>query len=57
MLTEQKIQQSELYERSRNYWLSRLDSLFPAPDLPLDKRPKSFPFAATTVAGSRTPLF
>ncbi|MEY2832062.1 MAG: hypothetical protein RLZZ574_1320, partial [Cyanobacteriota bacterium] len=39
VLTEQKIQQSELYERSRDYWLSRLDSLFPAPDLPLDKRP------------------
>ncbi|MEM7592627.1 MAG: condensation domain-containing protein [Cyanobacteria bacterium P01_A01_bin.83] len=34
VLTEQKIQQTELYERSQNYWLSRLDSLPPAPDLP-----------------------
>lgn len=39
VLTEQKIQQTELYERSQNYWLSRLDSLPPAPDLPLAKRP------------------
>lgn len=39
VLTEQKIQQTELYERSQNYWLSRLDSLPPAPDLPLSKRP------------------
>jgi len=39
ILTEQKIQQTQLYERSRNYWLGRLDSLPPAPDLPLEKRP------------------
>ncbi len=39
VLTEQKIQQTELYKRSRDYWLSRLDSLPPAPDLPLAKRP------------------
>lgn len=39
VLTEQKIQKTELYERSRNYWLGRLNSLFPAPDLPLEKRP------------------
>ncbi|WP_036486315.1 non-ribosomal peptide synthetase [Myxosarcina sp. GI1] len=39
VLTEQKIQQTELYERSRDYWLNRLDSLPPAPDLPLAKRP------------------
>ncbi len=39
VLAEQKIEQTELYERSRDYWLSRLDSLPPAPDLPLDKRP------------------
>ena len=39
VLTEQKIQQTELYERSRDYWLSRLDSLPSAPDLPLAKRP------------------
>ena len=28
-----------MYQRSQDYWLSRLDSLPPAPDLPLDKRP------------------
>ena len=39
VLTEQKIHQTELYKRSRDYWLGRLDSLPPAPDLPLDKRP------------------
>lgn len=39
VLTEQKIHQTELYERSRDYWLNRLDSLPPAPDLPLAKRP------------------
>lgn len=39
VLTEEKIKQTELYERSQNYWLSRLDSLPPAPDLPLAKRP------------------
>jgi amino acid adenylation domain-containing protein len=39
VLTEQKIQKTELYERSQNYWLGRLDSLPPAPDLPLEKRP------------------
>ena len=39
VLTEQKIQQTELYERSQNYWLSRLDSLPPAPELPLAKHP------------------
>ncbi len=40
VLTEQKIQQSELYERSQNYWLGRLDSLPPAADLPLAKCPQ-----------------
>lgn len=39
VLTEQKIQKTELYERSQNYWLGRLNSLFAAPDLPLEKRP------------------
>lgn len=39
VLTEQKIQQTQLYERSQNYWLSRVDSLPPAPDLPLAKHP------------------
>lgn len=39
VLTEQKIHQTELYERSQDYWLNRLDTLPPAPDLPLAKRP------------------
>lgn len=39
VLTEQKIQQTQLYERSQNYWLGRLDSLPPAPELPLAKHP------------------
>jgi amino acid adenylation domain-containing protein len=39
VLTEQKIQQTELYKRSQEYWLSRLDSFAPAPELPLAKNP------------------
>jgi pyochelin synthetase len=39
VLTEREIQKTESYERSRDYWLSRLDSLPPAPELPLEKRP------------------
>ncbi|MGL5807150.1 MAG: condensation domain-containing protein, partial [Xenococcaceae cyanobacterium] len=35
VLAEQTIQNTELYQRSRDYWLSRLDSLPPAPKLPL----------------------
>jgi pyochelin synthetase len=39
VLTEREIQKTELYKRSRDYWLNRLDSLPPAPELPLQKRP------------------
>ena len=40
VLAEQALQETELYRRSQQYWLSRLDSLPPAPDLPLAKTPK-----------------
>ncbi len=39
-LAEQALQTTELYERSKNYWLNRLDSLPPSPDLPLAINPK-----------------
>ena len=38
-LAEQRLQETQLYERSQAYWLSRLDTLPPAPDLPLAKSP------------------
>lgn len=38
-LAEQGLRETELYVRSQNYWLSRIDSLPPAPDLPLAKSP------------------
>jgi amino acid adenylation domain-containing protein len=38
-LAEQGLRETELYKRSQNYWLSRIDSLPPAPDLPLAKNP------------------
>ena len=40
VLAEQTLKQTELYQRSKAYWLSRLDQLPPAPDLPLAKQPK-----------------
>jgi len=40
VLTEQKIQKTELYKRSRDYWFNRLDSLPNAPELPLAKHPQ-----------------
>ncbi|NEQ81120.1 MAG: non-ribosomal peptide synthetase, partial [Moorea sp. SIO2I5] len=40
VLAEQALQETQLYKRSQEYWLSRLDSLPPAPDLPLAKNPK-----------------
>ncbi|MCW6050903.1 amino acid adenylation domain-containing protein [Lyngbya sp. CCAP 1446/10] len=40
VLAEQALQNTELYKRSHEYWLSRLDALSPAPDLPLAKNPK-----------------
>jgi pyochelin synthetase len=33
-LAEQGLRETELYVRSQNYWLNRIDSLPPAPDLP-----------------------
>ncbi|AFZ17614.1 non-ribosomal peptide synthetase [Allocoleopsis franciscana] len=38
-LAEQRLQETQLYQRSRDYWLSRIDTLPPAPDLPLAKSP------------------
>jgi amino acid adenylation domain-containing protein len=38
-LAEQGLRETQLYKRSQNYWLSRIDSLPPAPDLPLAKSP------------------
>lgn len=38
-LAEQGLRETELYVRSQNYWLSRIDTLPPAPDLPLAKSP------------------
>lgn len=40
VLAEQALQETELYQRSQQYWLSRLDDLPPAPTLPLAKSPK-----------------
>jgi len=40
VLAEQRLQETELYQRSQEYWLSRLDCLPPAPELPLAKTPK-----------------
>ncbi|MEC5028423.1 MAG: amino acid adenylation domain-containing protein [Oscillatoria sp. PMC 1051.18] len=39
VLTEQKLEMTSLYRRSRDYWLTRLDTLPPAPELPLAKHP------------------
>ncbi|MEH2094379.1 amino acid adenylation domain-containing protein [Nostoc sp.] len=39
-LAEQSLQETELYKRSQKYWLNRLESIPPAPDLPLAKNPK-----------------
>jgi epothilone synthetase B len=35
LLTEQKIEQTELFKRSERYWLDRLETLPPRPQLPL----------------------
>ncbi|MBE7384661.1 MAG: amino acid adenylation domain-containing protein [Leptolyngbya sp. SIO1E4] len=40
VLAEQALQGTELYQRSQQYWLSRLDDLPPAPTLPLAKNPR-----------------
>jgi len=39
VLAERSLQETELFKRSQDYWFSRLDSLPPAPDLPLAKNP------------------
>ena len=41
VLAEQALEKTELYERSRQYWLNRIDSLPPAPELPLAINPSS----------------
>jgi amino acid adenylation domain-containing protein len=38
-LAEQHLRETELYKRSQDYWLSRIDTFPPAPDLPLAKSP------------------
>jgi amino acid adenylation domain-containing protein len=40
VLAEQSLLQTQLYQRSQDYWLNRLETLPPAPDLPLAKQPK-----------------
>lgn len=40
VLAEQSLCQTSLYQRSKDYWLKRIDTLPPAPDLPLAKNPK-----------------
>ena len=39
VLAETNFRESELYQQSRQYWLERLPSLLPAPELPLAKTP------------------
>lgn len=39
VLTEQSLQETQQYRQSKDYWLNRLDTLPPAPDLPLAKHP------------------
>ncbi|HEX5883437.1 MAG TPA: amino acid adenylation domain-containing protein, partial [Pyrinomonadaceae bacterium] len=41
VLAEAQLQESALYKRSQQYWLGRLPTLPPAPDLPLSKNPNS----------------
>ena len=40
VLAEQALQETELYERSQKYWFDRIDTLPPAPELPLAKNPQ-----------------
>jgi pyochelin synthetase len=40
VLAEQGLQETELYKRSQKYWFDRIDTLPPAPDLPLAKNPQ-----------------
>ncbi len=39
VFAEKALQETELYQQSCDYWLSRIPSLPPAPDLPLAKNP------------------
>ncbi|MCB0211209.1 MAG: amino acid adenylation domain-containing protein, partial [Anaerolineae bacterium] len=39
ILTEQKLAETALYQRSKAYWFDRLDTLPPAPELPLAQNP------------------
>jgi pyochelin synthetase len=40
VLAEQELQNTELYQQSQRYWFDRIDTLPPAPDLPLAKNPQ-----------------
>jgi amino acid adenylation domain-containing protein len=39
VLAERALEETDLYRRSRDYWLKRLDTLPPAPELPLERKP------------------
>ncbi|MCB0212778.1 MAG: amino acid adenylation domain-containing protein [Anaerolineae bacterium] len=39
VLAEKKVAETRLYQRARDYWLARLDTLPPAPELPLAQLP------------------
>ena len=41
VLAEQRLETTAPYRRSRDYWLARLNSLPPAPELPLAKHPSA----------------
>ncbi|NES77482.1 MULTISPECIES: amino acid adenylation domain-containing protein [unclassified Okeania] len=41
VLAEEKLQNTELFKRSQEYWFNRIDSLPPGPELPLAKNPSS----------------
>jgi amino acid adenylation domain-containing protein len=41
VLAEQALQETEIYRRSLDYWLSRLETLPPAPELPLAASPRA----------------
>nr|DAB41917.1 TPA_exp: ArzO - NRPS (Cy, A, Ox, PCP) [Fischerella sp. PCC 9339] len=41
VLAEKRLVETQLYQRSQDYWFNRLDTLPPAPELPLLKSPSS----------------
>ena len=41
ILAEKKLRKTELYERSKRYWMERLKTLPPAPELPLAMNPET----------------